>query len=44
MLQVDPWPRAVAHRQPEACCGAAGIYNLTQPEMSAQVLAPKLTP
>ena len=30
------------HRNPEACCGAAGIYNLTHPEMSARVLAPKL--
>ena len=32
----------IAHRDPESCCGAAGIYNLTQPEMSKKVLAPKL--
>lgn len=42
LLQSIPGLELVAHRQPEACCGAAGIYNLTQPEMSAQVLAPKL--
>jgi glycolate oxidase iron-sulfur subunit len=24
------------------CCGSAGIYNLTQPEVAASVLAPKL--
>lgn len=26
----------------EQCCGSAGIYNLLEPEVSAQVLAPKL--
>jgi glycolate oxidase iron-sulfur subunit len=26
----------------EHCCGAAGIYNLVEPEVSADVLAPKL--
>jgi glycolate oxidase iron-sulfur subunit len=26
----------------EHCCGAAGIYNLLEPEVSAAVLAPKL--
>jgi len=32
----------VPHANPEACCGAAGIYNLTQPEMSKRVLSPKV--
>jgi glycolate oxidase iron-sulfur subunit len=26
----------------EFCCGAAGIYNMTQPEMSAKILARKI--
>ena len=26
----------------EACCGGAGIYNLTRPELSAEILASKL--
>jgi glycolate oxidase iron-sulfur subunit len=42
LLRRIPGLELVAHRNPEACCGAAGIYNLTQPEMSAQVLAPKI--
>ena len=27
----------------ERCCGGAGIYNLLEPELSAQVLAEKLS-
>jgi glycolate oxidase iron-sulfur subunit len=42
LLQAIPQLELVPHRNPEACCGAAGIYNLTHPEMSAKVLAPKL--
>lgn len=42
LLASIPKLELVAHRNPEACCGAAGIYNLTHPEMSASVLAPKL--
>jgi glycolate oxidase iron-sulfur subunit len=42
LLSAIPRLELVAHRNPEACCGAAGIYNLTHPEMSARVLAPKL--
>ena len=32
----------VAHANPGRCCGAAGTYNLTQPEMSRRVLAEKM--
>lgn len=42
LLRAMPRLELVPHRNPEACCGAAGIYNLTHPEMSARVLAPKL--
>jgi glycolate oxidase iron-sulfur subunit len=27
---------------PDLCCGSAGIYNITQPEMSEQLLAGKM--
>lgn len=42
LLEAVPDLELVPHRNPEACCGAAGIYNLTQPEMSRQVLQPKI--
>jgi glycolate oxidase iron-sulfur subunit len=42
LLEAIPDLQLVSHRNPEACCGAAGIYNLTQPEMSQAVLRPKL--
>ena len=42
MLGAIPGLELVAHRDADQCCGAAGIYNLTQPEMSAAVLARKL--
>jgi len=32
----------VGHANPGACCGAAGTYNLNQPEMSRRVLSAKL--
>ena len=35
-LRVNPLPDA------EHCCGAAGFYTLSQPEMAAKVLAPKI--
>ena len=50
--RVDRPPRAVLARIPaltvvplldaDQCCGSAGIYNLLQPELAQQVLAPKL--
>ena len=42
LLARIPDLELIAHRDSEACCGAAGIYNLTHPEMSGQVLEPKL--
>lgn len=42
LLEAIPDLELISHRDPEVCCGAAGIYNLTQPEMSQQVLRPKL--
>jgi Fe-S oxidoreductase len=32
----------VAHVDPSRCCGAAGTYNLTHPEMSAAILCEKM--
>ena len=37
-----PGLELVPHKDPGACCGAAGIYNITHPEMSQAVLSPKL--
>lgn len=42
LLEAIPGVGLVPHRNPESCCGAAGIYNLTHPEMSMQILDPKL--
>ena len=42
LLNKIPKLELVPHANPEACCGAAGIYNLTQPEMSKRVLSPKV--
>jgi glycolate oxidase iron-sulfur subunit len=35
-VEVRPMPDA------DQCCGGAGIYNLVEPELSAEVLRPKL--
>jgi glycolate oxidase iron-sulfur subunit len=42
LLEAIPGLELVPHADPGACCGAAGTYNLTQPEMSAAVLARKI--
>jgi glycolate oxidase iron-sulfur subunit len=42
LLARIPGLRLVSHDDPASCCGAAGIYNLTQPAMSRAVLARKL--
>ena len=42
LLQAIPQLELVPHADPGACCGAAGTYNLTQPEMAGAVLDVKL--
>lgn len=42
LLRQIPGLVLVAHDDSAACCGAAGIYNLTHPEMSRAVLARKM--
>ncbi len=42
LLEAIPGLELVEMREPDRCCGSAGIYNLTQPEVSAQVLRTKL--
>jgi Fe-S oxidoreductase len=42
LLAAIPGLRVIPHEDPTSCCGAAGIYNLTHPTMSAAVLDRKL--
>jgi glycolate oxidase iron-sulfur subunit len=42
LLGLIPGLTLVAHEDAASCCGAAGIYNLTHPEMSRAVLDRKL--
>jgi glycolate oxidase iron-sulfur subunit len=42
MLRTVAGERFVALNGTERCCGAAGVYNLMQPEMSQRVLQEKL--
>jgi glycolate oxidase iron-sulfur subunit len=42
LLASIPGLRLVPLTDAEYCCGAAGIYNLLEPDTSAAVLAPKL--
>jgi glycolate oxidase iron-sulfur subunit len=42
VLAAIPDLRIVALTDADQCCGAAGIYNLLEPEVSGRVLEPKL--
>ena len=42
LLEQIPGLGMLAHADPTSCCGAAGIYNLTHPEMASAVLTRKL--
>jgi glycolate oxidase iron-sulfur subunit len=42
LLEQIEGAELVGHANAAHCCGAAGTYNLTQPEMSKQVLATKI--
>ncbi len=37
LLGKVPGLRLVEHERPEDCCGSAGIYNLLQPELAAEI-------
>ena len=43
LLEMIPGLELIDHDDPTACCGAAGIYNLTHREMSGQVLERKMS-
>jgi glycolate oxidase iron-sulfur subunit len=42
LLQAIPGLELVEMRDPQRCCGSAGIYNIVQPEMSMEVLDAKM--
>jgi glycolate oxidase iron-sulfur subunit len=42
VLAAIPGITLVPLTDADQCCGSAGIYNLEQPALAAQVLAPKL--
>jgi glycolate oxidase iron-sulfur subunit len=42
ILKAIPGIELVPLDDAEACCGSAGIYSVTQPELSRQVLARKI--
>jgi glycolate oxidase iron-sulfur subunit len=43
MLNQIPGVKLVELPEASWCCGSAGIYNLTQPEMAGQLLERKVT-
>jgi glycolate oxidase iron-sulfur subunit len=42
LLRIIPGLELVELRDADRCCGSAGIYNITQPEMSAHILDEKI--
>jgi glycolate oxidase iron-sulfur subunit len=42
ILQSIPGLELIEPRESEWCCGSAGIYNITQPEMSREILERKM--
>jgi glycolate oxidase iron-sulfur subunit len=42
LLRAIPGFELVELRQPERCCGSAGVYNLTHPDMADPILDAKL--
>ena len=42
LLAQIPGLELIDHHEPESCCGAAGIYNITHPAMSRAVLERKM--
>ncbi len=42
LLQAIPGVRLVEMDESAVCCGSAGVYNITQPEMSQRLLARKM--
>jgi glycolate oxidase iron-sulfur subunit len=43
LLRAIPGLRLVEMRESALCCGSAGIYNITQPEMSRRLLKRKMS-
>jgi glycolate oxidase iron-sulfur subunit len=43
LLRAVPGLELVDLRESEMCCGSAGIYNLTEPEMARRLLERKVT-
>ncbi len=43
LLRTIPGLRLVEMRESALCCGSAGIYNITQPEMSRRLLKRKMS-
>ena len=42
ILKAIPGLRLVEMEQPDMCCGSAGFYSLTQPDLAGKILASKL--